>query len=70
MYGVVQETAEEAEILHQIQLANPDLDFWHLSKQLGDEAKVLVAPKDQRSFLIKLVKNGLHYQEIIPNVER
>lgn len=69
VYGVIQETANEAEILRQIQQASPDLDFWHLSKQLGDEARVLVAPKDQRSFLIKLIQNGLQYQEIISNVE-
>lgn len=69
MYGVVQETPDEAEILYRIQQANPDLDFWHLTKQPGDEARVLVAPKDQRSFLIKLIRHGLHYQEVISDVE-
>lgn len=69
VYGVMQETADEAEILHHIQQSNPDLDFWHLSKQPGDEARVLVAPKDQRSFLIKLIRHGLHYQEVISDVE-
>lgn len=69
VYGVVQETPDEAEILYRIQQANPDLDFWHLTKQPGDEARVLVAPKDQRSFLIKLIRHGLHYQEVISDVE-
>lgn len=69
MYGIVPESPDEAEILYQIRQSNPDLDFWHLTKQPGDEARVLVAPKDQRSFLIKLIRHGLHYQEVISDVE-
>nr|AAT36738.1 carboxypeptidase B [Ochlerotatus epactius] len=69
VYSVVQETQEEADFLHRLHESNADLDFWHLSRKLGDEARVLVAPKDQRSFLIKLVKHGLHYRELIADVE-
>ncbi|XP_001654133.2 carboxypeptidase B [Aedes aegypti] len=69
VYGIVPESPDEAEILYQIRQSNPDLDFWHLTKQPGDEARVLVAPKDQRSFLIKLIRHGLHYQEVISDVE-
>nr|AAT36737.1 carboxypeptidase B [Ochlerotatus triseriatus] len=70
VYAVIQETQEEADLLRQLAESNVDLDFWHLSRQLGDEARVLVAPKDQRYFLIQVVKHGLHYREIIPDVER
>lgn len=69
VYAVVQETQKDADVLRELQESSIDLDFWHLSRKLGDEARVLVAPKDQRSFLIQLVKHGLHYRELITDVE-
>lgn len=69
VYEVQQNTPREADLLYQLARSNPSLDFWHLSRQLGDDARVLVSPSEQRLFTSTLKRYGFVYSELIRNVE-
>lgn len=70
VYNVQQETQAQADLLFRMADANHKLDFWFLSKRVGDNATVMVPPEDQERFMASLEKYGLQFSELIHNVER
>ncbi|KAL9699909.1 hypothetical protein quinque_003350 [Culex quinquefasciatus] len=69
VYNVQQETQAQADLLFRMADANHKLDFWFLSKRVGDNATVMVPPEDQERFMASLEKYGLQFSELIHNVE-
>ncbi|XP_058834022.1 carboxypeptidase B1-like [Topomyia yanbarensis] len=69
VYEVQQKTREQANFLYELEQSNSNLDFWHLSKRLNDKAQVLVPPKEQRTFVADLMKNGFQYSVLVHDVE-
>lgn len=69
VYEVLQKTADQARFLHHLEQSNPSLDFWHLSKQLNDKARIMVPPRQQQSFVADMRRNGFHFDVLINNVE-
>lgn len=70
VYEVQQQTREQADILRELEQSFADLDFWHLSKQLGSTARVLVPPELQHELVETLEKHGFQFGELIPDVQR
>ncbi|XP_055624827.1 carboxypeptidase B-like [Toxorhynchites rutilus septentrionalis] len=70
VYEVQQQTREQADVLRQLEQSFDDLDFLHLSKQLGSTARVLVPPALQAELEETLSKHGIQFIELIPNVQR
>ncbi|XP_055532026.1 carboxypeptidase B-like [Wyeomyia smithii] len=69
VYEVLQETVNQAKFLHQLEQSNDSIDFWHLSKQLNDRARVMVPPGAQPAFIADLMRNGFQFSVLIDNVE-
>ncbi|XP_053684599.1 carboxypeptidase B-like [Sabethes cyaneus] len=68
VYEVLQKTAQQTKFLRQLEQSNSSLDFWHLSKQRNDKARVMVPPEGQRSFIAELKRNGFLFDVLIDNV--
>lgn len=68
VYNVQQKTKDQADFLYQLEQSNANLDFWHLSKRLHDNAQVMVPPQEQRSFVANLMRNGLQFNVLINDV--
>ncbi|XP_053690015.1 carboxypeptidase B-like [Sabethes cyaneus] len=69
VYEVEQKTRNQADFLYQLEQSNANLDFWHLGKQLYDNAQVLVPPQEQRSFVADLMRNGFQFNVLINDIE-
>lgn len=69
VYTVQQDSQAHADLLLQMQKSNDNLDFWFLSKRVGDNATVMVPPEDQPVFKSALEKYGMQFNELIHNVE-
>ncbi|XP_055607313.1 carboxypeptidase B [Uranotaenia lowii] len=69
VYNVNQQNEQQMATIRQLELSNPHLDFWHLTKRVGDSAKVMVAPEHQQEFINALKSHGITFTELIHNVE-
>ncbi|XP_055531288.1 carboxypeptidase B-like [Wyeomyia smithii] len=69
VYEVQQKTRDQAEFLHHLEQSNENLDFWHLSKHLDNNAQVMVPPHEQRSFVAGLMRNGFQFNVLIDDIE-